>query len=73
MSTLSAFIEPLWPSQCRTLERLSRTGLGAMSVVRAVMKRTQRQTVGGGPSDPPEDACHDSIWDDPCLWMLMLH
>jgi hypothetical protein len=29
---------------------------------------------GGGPQTPPEDQPqYDSIWDDPALWMLMMH
>ena len=33
-----------------------------------------RRTGNGGPETPPEDhATRDSIWDDPELWMLMMH
>ena len=34
----------------------------------------KRHTGNGGPEMPPEDhAPRDSIWDDPELWMLMMH
>ena len=34
-----------------------------------------RRTATGGPGDRPEGdgEQHDSPWDDPALWMLMLH
>lgn len=34
-----------------------------------------RRTAIGGPGDRPEGdgKQHDSPWDDPALWMLMLH
>jgi hypothetical protein len=28
---------------------------------------------GGGPGESPEEPGHDSPWDDPALWMLMMH
>ena len=27
----------------------------------------------GGPGQPPEEPAHDSPWDDPAIWMLMMH
>jgi len=35
----------------------------------------QRPTGNGGPSAPREDQqeAYDSIWDDPLLWLMMMH
>jgi hypothetical protein len=27
----------------------------------------------GGPGEPPEEPLHYTVWDDPALWMLMMH
>jgi len=34
-----------------------------------------RRTSGGGPGHEPEDDAepHDNPWNDPALWMLMMH
>jgi hypothetical protein len=33
-----------------------------------------RRTSGGGPGHEPEDEqAHDGLWNDPALWMLMMH
>jgi hypothetical protein len=32
-----------------------------------------RRAPGGGPGCEPEDEEHDSVWNDPALWMLMMH
>ena len=47
--------------KCQALEALQRSWL-------------QRPTGNGGPPAPNgEDPVYDSIWDDPLLWMLMMH
>jgi len=36
--------------------------------------RRRRRAPGGGGSQPPDDQPRSvSIWDDPDLWMLMIH
>ena len=27
----------------------------------------------GGPAEPSEEPLHYTVWDDPALWMLMMH
>ena len=27
----------------------------------------------GGPGEPPEEPLRNTVWDDPALWMLMMH
>jgi hypothetical protein len=27
----------------------------------------------GGPGDPPEEPLRNTVWDDPALWLLMMH
>jgi hypothetical protein len=27
----------------------------------------------GGPGEPSEEPLHNTVWDDPALWMLMMH
>ncbi len=41
----------------------------------SVIAGTHRRRPGGGdPNGPPEDRrAEDNYWDDPALWMLMLH
>ena len=29
--------------------------------------------IGGDPGESPEDPPRESLWDDPALWMLMMH
>jgi len=55
-------------------------GMASTVILRArqlleAFKGTRREPPGGGGSEtPPEDHPHyDSIWDDPVLWMLMIH
>ena len=59
-----------------------RAGLGpvaaALSRVRqwldGYQRRRRQRPPGNGGSEPPEDHPRDiSIWDDPNLWMLMIH
>ena len=33
----------------------------------------QTRTRTGGPGEPPEEPLHNTVWDDPALWMLMMH
>ena len=39
----------------------------------AFKDRRPEPPVGGDPDEPPEDAPRANLWDDPALWMLMLH
>ena len=36
-------------------------------------RRRKPPSHNGGPDEPSEDASPNSPWDDPALWMLMLH
>jgi hypothetical protein len=57
------------------------SGMTAMALLRARQlleafkgKRPEPPGGGGGPEKPSEDhPQYDSIWDDPVLWMLMMH
>jgi hypothetical protein len=35
--------------------------------------RRPKPPAGDGPEESPEDPSRDTLWDDPALWMLMLH
>jgi hypothetical protein len=39
----------------------------------AFKDRRPKPPAGGGPDEPSEDPPRDNLWDDPALWMLMLH
>lgn len=75
-----------WPELAPVLAPLRRGGaalpgmaLTAFLRVRQLLeafRRPHREPPGGGggPETPPEDQPqYDSIWDDPVLWMLMMH
>ena len=34
---------------------------------------TKTRARTGGPDEPPEEPLHNTVWDDPALWMLMMH
>jgi hypothetical protein len=34
---------------------------------------TKTRAGTGGPGEPPEEPLHNTVWDDPALWMLMMH
>ncbi len=36
-------------------------------------RRIKPPATGGGPGESPEEPPHDALWDDPALWMLMMH
>jgi hypothetical protein len=64
------------------LRQGSRAGLGAVATALARTRHwlerfdrnRHRPPSGNGGSEPPEEhRRNDSIWDDPELWMLMIH
>ena len=68
MIDVLATAEPAWPSPQRVFKRLLQAGFLLIS------RLTERRTGRGGPSEPPpEESGQDSIWNDPSLWMLMIH
>jgi hypothetical protein len=34
---------------------------------------TKTRAGTGGPGEPPEEPLHYTVWDDPALWILMMH
>jgi hypothetical protein len=59
--------------------RLSGLGFAATALFRireflaAFKDRRPKPPAGGGPEEPAEEPPRDTLWDDPALWMLMLH
>ena len=51
------------------------TRLRARQLLEAVRGRNRKHPAGsGGPNEPPDtDSSPYSPWDDPALWMLMMH
>jgi hypothetical protein len=33
----------------------------------------QKRAGTGGPGEPPEEPLRNTVWDDPALWLLMMH
>jgi hypothetical protein len=77
-----------WPELAPPLDRTrgigisaALSGMAATALLRARRlleafngPRREPPYGGGGPQTPPEDQPqYDSIWDDPALWMLMMH
>jgi hypothetical protein len=36
-------------------------------------RRAKSRRKCGGPGEPPEDQALETLWDDPALWVMMLH
>jgi hypothetical protein len=59
--------------------RLSGLGFAATALFRireflaAFKDRRPKPPAGGGSEEPAEEPPRDTLWDDPALWMLMLH
>jgi hypothetical protein len=64
------------PGLIETLAAFAPVATARLGVQRllAAFRGTGRKRPAGGPGEPPEDhAISDSPWDDPALWMLMMH
>ena len=60
--------------------RLLEAGIAANSLIRiqeffkgAYVRRAKPPATGDGPGESPQEPAHDTLWDDPALWMLMMH
>ncbi len=75
-----------WPELAPALAPARGVGAALSQVAATAMLRARQllemfkdprrdpQGGGGGPQTPPEDhPQYDSIWDDPVMWMLMMH
>jgi hypothetical protein len=67
-----------WPRSL--FARSSKPNLAASARIRirrfflSIDGRSAKTRAGtGGPGEPPEEPLHNTVWDDPALWMLMMH
>ena len=63
---------PTTPEKPRTGEMLARL----REIVQRIQGKRPRKPAGGppgAPKEPPQRSERESYWDDPALWMLMMH